>query len=136
MCSNLLGEMIFERKRRLQTIDENGDKKIRREFKCFFCSQHFRTESSLERHKRAIHTPPIRTEKRKGMELDPTTDTYVKRQKGDPKKAIQYSNYFWNKYDWINFNFLFAARENKCLYDMSTCKYITYVFELWDSFLC
>ena len=79
-------------KRRLQTIDENGDKKIRREFKCFFCSQHFRTESSLERHKRAIHTPPIRTEKRKGMELDPTTDTYVKRQKGDPKKAIQYSN--------------------------------------------
>ena len=81
-------------KRRLQSIDENGDKKIRREFKCFFCSQHFRTESSLERHKRAIHTPPNRSEKRKGGELDPPSDTYVKRQKGDPKKAIQYSNYF------------------------------------------
>lgn len=81
-------------KRRLQSIEENGDKKIRREFKCFFCSQYFRTESSLERHKRTIHTPPNRTEKRKGDELGPTSDTYVKRQKGDPKKAIQYSNYF------------------------------------------
>ena len=81
-------------KRRLQSIDENGDKKIRREFKCFFCSQHFRTESSLERHTRAIHSPPNRTEKRKGGELDPASDTYVKRQKGEPKKAIQYSNYF------------------------------------------
>ena len=81
-------------KRRLHSVEENGDKKIRREFKCFFCSQHFRTESSLERHKRAIHAPPSRTEKRKGEELDPASDTYVKRQKGDPKKAIQYSNYF------------------------------------------
>ena len=81
-------------KRRLHSVEENGDKKIRREFKCFFCSQHFRTESSLERHKRTIHTPPNRTEKRKGDELGPTSDTYVKRQKGDPKKAIQYSNYF------------------------------------------
>ena len=81
-------------KRKLKSDDEIGDKKMRRDFKCFFCSQHFKTEVSLERHERTIHAPSDRVEKRKVKDSEPAEGTYAKRSKGDPKKAIQYSDYF------------------------------------------
>ena len=81
-------------KRKISSPEENGDKKMKREFKCFFCSRYFKTELSLDRHTKTIHTSTLKAEKRKGGDYEPEPSVYVKRQKGDPKRAIQYSNYF------------------------------------------
>ena len=81
-------------KRRLESGEESTDKKMKKEFNCFFCNQYFRSKSSLERHEKSIHSPAERIDKRKDKDSDTDQDTYVKRQKRDPKKAIQYSNYF------------------------------------------
>ena len=81
-------------KRKIEPTEDKPDKRVKKEFKCFFCDQHFRSEFSLERHEKAIHAPSTRTEKRKKVESDLGINTYSKRLKANPKKAIQYSNYF------------------------------------------
>jgi hypothetical protein len=80
------------RQKRKLPDQKNGIRKQRRqELYCSMCDQYFKRLTALERHNASIHDSRIKGLKRKS---DNDHITYKKRQKGTPKIAIQYENYF------------------------------------------
>ena len=69
-------------------------KKVKKEFRCSYCDRFYKSIAALQKHINNIHTSDGKGEKRKNMNKHQHDGMYVKRNKGEPHKSIQYINYF------------------------------------------
>lgn len=81
-------------KRKLDTREGNELKKVKKEFRCSYCDRFYKSIAALQKHINNIHTSDGKGEKRKNMNKHQHDGMYVKRNKGEPHKSVQYINYF------------------------------------------